>query len=299
MTTIDNKNNDLKTQAKYINKLALEVGSDILKLAVKNGESSQEILAKMMKGGVTLFGMQQDFALTVLEKVAGEVKTNKYFKDSLQKYAEVKETVEENKIVKESLKRYNEAKETVEARVEEVKGNLEARVEAVIDSKIVKDSLDKYNKAKETVETKAEEVKGSIELRVEEVKEKVSERVEFVKEKAVETFNKVKENLNVVGEIPTNLEEATEKVEEVVEAVEDTVEEVVETVTEVVADNITKIKGLGAKSGEVLNAAGYDSFEKLANATEEELREVLAAAGSSFKKFNPAPWIEAAKEMLK
>ena len=56
---------------------------------------------------------------------------------------------------------------------------------------------------------------------------------------------------------------------------------------------------LAQKSAEVLNAAGYDSFDKLANATEEELREVLANAGSSFKKFNPAPWIEAAKEMTK
>ena len=254
MATINNKNNDLKTQAKYINKLALEVGSDIVKLAVKNGQTSQDILTKVMKGGVTIFGMQQDFALTVLEKVAGNVKSSKYFKESLVKYAETKETVAE-------------------------------KVDLVKENKYVKDSLKKYAATKETV----------------------AEKIELVKEKATETLNVVKSNLNIVAEIPANIEEVTEVAEEMVtetvetvETVAEVVEEtVVETVTEVVADNITTIKGLGAKSAAVLVAGGYDTFEKLANATEEELRAALAAAGTTFKKFNPAPWIEAAKNLIK
>jgi len=270
-----NKNNDLKSQAQYINKLAVEVSSDLVKLAVKNGETSTEILSKMMKGGVTLMGMQQDFALTVLEKVAGNVKSNKYFQDSVKRYEETKDTVtervekvKENKYVQDSLKRFEEAKETA---IE--------RMDTVIASKYVQDSLKRY----------------------EAVQEKVAERVDLVKEKATEAFNQVKANFNV-EEVKDAVENAVEVVKtetvEAIETVEETTKEIVAEVT-AKADNITDIKGLGAKSAEVLNAAGYDSFEKLANATEEELREVLANAGSTFKKFNPAPWIETAKEMTK
>ena len=228
--------------------------------------------------------MQQDFALTVLEKVADNVKGNKYFKDSVKRYEDTVETVnerveqvKENKYVKDSLKRFDEAKETA---VE--------RMDAVIANKYVQDSLKRY----------------------EAVQEKVAERVELVKEKATEAFNQVKANLNnmeitetvqdAVEDIKETLEKTVKVVKtetvEVVETVEESAKEIVAEATAKV-DNITKIKGLGAKSAEVLNAAGYDSFEKLANATEEELREVLANAGASFKKFNPAPWIEAAKEM--
>lgn len=275
MATVNNKNNDLKSQAQYINKLAVEVSSDIVKLAVKNGETSTEILSKMMKGGVTLAAMQQDFALTVLEKVADNVKGNKYFKDSVKRYEDTVETVnerveqvKENKYVKDSLKRFDEAKETA---VE--------RMDAVIANKYVQDSLKRY----------------------EAVQEKVAERVELVKEKATEAFNQVKANLNnleIKETVQDAVEDIKETVEDVVETVETSTKEIVAEATTKV-DNITTIKGLGAKSAEVLNAAGYDSFDKLANATEEELREVLANAGASFKKFNPAPWIEAAKDMTK
>lgn len=274
MSTI-NKNNDLKSQAKYINKLAVEVSSDIVKLAVKNGETSTAILSKMMKGGVTLMGMQQDFALTVLEKVAGNVKSNKYFQDSVKRYEETKDTVtervekvKENKYVQDSLKKFEAAKETA---IE--------RMDTVIASKYVQDSLKRY----------------------EAVQEKVAERVELVKEKATEAFNQVKANFDV-EEVKDAVENVVEVVKtETVEAIETVEEATKEILSEVTTktENITEIKGLGDKSAEVLNAAGYNSFDKLANATEEELREVLANAGSSFKKFNPAPWIEAAKEMTK
>lgn len=70
------KDNGIKAQAKVVNKVALSVGEDLVNLSLKGAETSQRVFGKVVEGGVTLFGMQQKFALDTLEKVV----TNKQFK---------------------------------------------------------------------------------------------------------------------------------------------------------------------------------------------------------------------------
>ncbi len=50
---------------------------------------------------------------------------------------------------------------------------------------------------------------------------------------------------------------------------------------EVVADNLAKIEGIGPKIARTLNDAGINSFEQLAAASAENLRNILKAAGLS------------------
>lgn len=45
------------------------------------------------------------------------------------------------------------------------------------------------------------------------------------------------------------------------------------------ADDLTKIVGIGAKSAEALKAAGIDSFHKLANSSEDAVRDAISSAG--------------------
>lgn len=70
------KGNGIKAQAKVVNKVALSVGEDLVDLTLKGAVTSQRVFGKVVEGGVTLFGMQQKFALDTLEKVV----TNKQFK---------------------------------------------------------------------------------------------------------------------------------------------------------------------------------------------------------------------------
>ncbi|USN54081.1 MAG: 50S ribosomal protein L27 [Candidatus Peribacteria bacterium] len=65
------------------------------------------------------------------------------------------------------------------------------------------------------------------------------------------------------------------------------------------ADDLTSIKGLGPKTAEVLAAAGITSFQGLADAGEEKLKDIFAAAGGRLASTDPAPWIAEAKAMLK
>ena len=61
------------------------------------------------------------------------------------------------------------------------------------------------------------------------------------------------------------------------------------------ADDLKKINGIGPKMAEILNMAGYGTYQQIATAEVKELEDVLEAAGSRYKKFDPTPWIEEAK----
>lgn len=65
--------------------------------------------------------------------------------------------------------------------------------------------------------------------------------------------------------------------------------EVVESVV-AEADDLEKIEGIGPKISEVLTAAGIATFAQLAEATPEQIREILDNAGSQFAAHDPATW---------
>ncbi len=203
---------ELKAQAKVANKVALEVGNELLEVTRKSGKMYQGAFQKMVQGGVTIFGMQQDFALNALEQVADRVKENE-------------------------------------------------RLSKLVGASTV--VLNRFKKATDNVKDSWTEAADG-------VKEGVLTAKEAVGEAVAETVEEVKAGADQVGE----------------------------KVVDVMKVNIQKIDGIGPKVEEVLRSAGFDNFEKIAKASAEELEAVLEAAGTSFKKFDPRPWIEEAKEEL-
>lgn len=61
------------------------------------------------------------------------------------------------------------------------------------------------------------------------------------------------------------------------------------------SDDLRKVEGIGPKIAEIFVEAGIDTFAKLAEASEEQLREILVAAGSRYASKNPASWPKQAK----
>jgi small subunit ribosomal protein S2 len=61
------------------------------------------------------------------------------------------------------------------------------------------------------------------------------------------------------------------------------------------ADDLTKVEGIGPKISEVFQSAGITSFADLAGKTEEDLKTILAGAGSRYASKNPASWPKQAK----
>lgn len=60
-------------------------------------------------------------------------------------------------------------------------------------------------------------------------------------------------------------------------------------------DRLTKIEGIGPKIQGLLQAAGIDTFAKLAKADPANIREILVAAGPRYKVFDPTTWPEQAQ----
>lgn len=56
------------------------------------------------------------------------------------------------------------------------------------------------------------------------------------------------------------------------------------------ADDLEKIEGIGPKIADVLKGAGIATFAALAEATPEQIREILDNAGSQFAAHDPATW---------
>jgi len=152
-------------------------------------------------------------------------------------------------------------------------------------------------------------------------------RVELTTLGDMDVFSQLKEQLAqpstpppVAKEAPAAKEEKKEEVAEkvapkaeVADATDATEEAVVETaseeVKEIVAkekpkkkapkakaskaasgDDLKKIEGVGPKSAEIMGNAGIDTYAKLAEATADQIREILAAAGNRYKSFDPTTW---------
>jgi len=61
------------------------------------------------------------------------------------------------------------------------------------------------------------------------------------------------------------------------------------------ADDLTKVEGIGPKISEVFQSAGINSFADLAGKSEDDLKAILAEAGSRYASKNPASWPKQAK----
>lgn len=282
----DKKDNGLFAQAKVAHNVALEVGNDLIDLTLKSGAATQRIIGKVLNGGVTIFGMQQDLALTALEQVAEKVTSN----DQLKKLVEVPV---------DYFNRFKKTAEETTATLKETSGNIKVTLaEAATDVKEeVVEAATKVSADLHVTETVAD-VKEEVATAVAKLKRKVVAKVEVVADKVEEVAEAVTDKAeNMTDKVEEVAETVTDKVNEVAEEVEEVAEEVeAKTVAVLETDDLTKIKGIGPKSATILAATDYNSFEKIAAANVEELKAVLEAGGAA--SLNPEPWIEQAKLII-
>ena len=63
-------------------------------------------------------------------------------------------------------------------------------------------------------------------------------------------------------------------------------------------DRFVQIKGIGPQVAELLIQAGIRQFSKLAETPVERLREILSAAGSHYRIYDPTTWPHQAKQLV-
>ena len=66
---------NVQTKAQDLNKEILLASEELIEGTVATGEQWQNIMAKALKNGTTLFGKQQELALDTVETLIGQYKT--------------------------------------------------------------------------------------------------------------------------------------------------------------------------------------------------------------------------------
>ena len=66
-------------------------------------------------------------------------------------------------------------------------------------------------------------------------------------------------------------------------------------IVEVVADNLTKIEGIGKKINELLAAENITTFKELSKLSAKKIKAILETAGSKFAMHDPTSWPKQAK----
>ncbi|MEM9933304.1 MAG: DUF4332 domain-containing protein [Bacteroidota bacterium] len=80
------------------------------------------------------------------------------------------------------------------------------------------------------------------------------------------------------------------------ESLSDTLTETIKGVQ--VSDDLKEIQGIGPKVEELLNAAGINSLDELANSSAEDIRGILQNASKRYKAMDPSSWIALAQEAV-
>ncbi len=99
----------------------------------------------------------------------------------------------------------------------------------------------------------------------------------------------------VVAEEPAKKEAPKKEKEAAVVAEKPAKKEAPKKAKKAAADDLTKVEGIGPKISEVFQSAGITSFADLAGKSEEDLKTILAEAGSRYASKNPASWPKQAK----
>ena len=117
--------------------------------------------------------------------------------------------------------------------------------------------------------------------------------VEELEEEILETVEEIEDIMEEIAEG----EHLSEEEQELVEEIEETIDEITELLTDddeepeaeaaPAVDDLTRIKGLGPKTAQGLNAAGITSFKELANLSESQiaaLDEQISGFAATYKR---------------
>ncbi|MEM6317259.1 MAG: helix-hairpin-helix domain-containing protein [Bacteroidota bacterium] len=246
----------LETQVKTINNNAIEFSAEMIDETVATGKEWQALLAKSLKGGVALYGKQQELVFDALESLKGQATTSVY---RLRKLFNIDAA---EKAVRRATKRAEDAIEDV---IEDVMEEVNETAEA----------------AKKTVAKARKTVKKATKKPAATAKKTVAKATTTAKKVATKATTTAKKTVVTAQKEVAATAKTTVKKAAAVKATAVKVE---------VKSNLKTIEGIGPKIEEHLNKAGIQTFKQLAEAKQETLKDILAAAGPRYKMHDPTTW---------
>ena len=264
---------NVQTKAQDLNKEILLASEELIEGTVATGEQWQNIMAKALKNGTTLFGKQQELALDTVETLIGQYQTGNVrfkkllginglsFKSTAQKaksiavQAKDKTTASVEELIGDVFKKQNPVvkKKTKKANKKSVQATSIAS-ETVVQTTAVIDDLFEENATVDTtkvaVKKTATKIKATSKVKAKKVKKSATNaRVKRISASSKKTRPKIagKEDLKI-------------------------------------------IEGIGPKIEELLQKAGILTYQALATTDVAVLKTILEKAGSRYKLHDPTTW---------
>jgi len=274
-TNLKNTLTSVQAKAQDLNKEILLASEELIEGSVATGEQWQNIMAKALKNGTTLFGKQQELALDTVEALMGQYQTgNVRFKKLLGiNGLSFKGTAEKAKSI--AVKAKDKTVESVEELIGDVfKNKKKAPVVKKKSKKVNKKSVKATSVAKKAVVQTTAAIDALFEendtiAKTAKVAKKASAKAKTTAKVKVAKGRKSTTNARVKK--PSTTAKKTTRVG-------------------AKKEDFKVIEGIGPKIEELLKKAGILTFEALATTDIKVLKTILEEAGSRYKLHDPTTW---------
>jgi len=271
--SLKNTLTSVQTKAKDLNKEILLASEELIEGSVATGEQWQNIMAKALKNGTTLFGKQQELALDTVESLIGQYQTGNVRVKKLLGIngLSFKGTAKKAKSIAVKAKG-----KTVES-VEELIGDVFEKKTPVVkkkSKKVNKKSVQATSVAKTAVVQTTAAIDALFEENATIAKTAKVAKKATAKAKATAKVKVAKAKKSTTNARVKKVSATAKKTARVGAKKED----------------FKIIEGIGPKIEELLNKAGILTFEALATTDIPVLKTILEEAGSRYKLHDPSTW---------
>jgi len=270
-SNLKNTLTSVQTKAKELNKEMLLASEELIEGSVATGEQWQNIMAKALKNGTTLFGKQQELALDTVETLIGQYQTgNVRFKKLLGiNGLSLKGTAQKAKSIAV------QTKDKTTASIEELIGDVFKKKTPIIKKKtkaVSKKSVRVTSIAPETVV-------------------QTTAAIDALFEKTPTTTKKAAKKTSAKGKTTARVKVKKAKKSATNARVKKASATTKKTTRKIAGkEDLKIIEGIGPKIEELLNKAGILTFETLATTEVATLQTILEKAGSRYKLHDPTTW---------
>ena len=273
LKTVDQKIEKTIATAGKLYDTTYEVTDTLVDEAYRAGNEWNKILQKAVKGGVKIYGKQQDIALDAIEGIISQ------YGKGAQRF--------------QKLVGFNILKE-VKAKTAEAKDAIE-NAYATVSDKIEHTMQDVEAKAKSTVED-AKKTVATAKKNLEEVASQMEDKATKASATPKKATKKVIKKAALKAKATKAV--ATKKVASVTKASTKTITpKIVAKVTKVT--KLTAINGIGPKTMSILATADIKTIAQLGNSTKTIVDGILEGKGKIYATVNTQEWINEAKKMAK
>ncbi len=261
LKTVDQKIDQSITAAGKIYDTTYQVTETLVDEAYRAGNEWNKILQKAVKGGVKIYGKQQDIALDALEGIVSQYGKGAQRLQKLVGFNIIKEVKAKTAEAKDAIEN---AIATVSDKIEHSMQDVETKAKASV--KEAKKTIAKTKKSIENAATQMEDKAAKMTATP-----KTKKATKAVKAKATKTAKSITKSK---GTAATKAKK-------------------------VKAAQLTDITGVGPKTSQILSNGGIKTVAQLAKSSQKKVDAILEGKGKIYATANTKQWINEAKKIAK